>query len=75
MDIEIGDIGLDIQQRGAIQHICAQDFQLVFLAIDQLYNGYTKWIGAIWIPGGENTMQPVIQEGLHFQLELSRRTV
>jgi len=49
-EVEAGDVGFDVQQRGAIEHVHAGDFQDDFIALDQPDDGQAYAVGAAGVP-------------------------
>ena len=67
-NVEIWNVGLDIKQGCAIQHVNAFDIEAVAIHVEKTHQRKTNGIGAAGITGGKDAMCLVIQKGLDAQI-------
>lgn len=69
VNVELGNIGFDVQQGGAIEHVHIFHLQDVVVDADEFYHWKPNGIGPPGRPGGKYSVGLVVKEGDYLQIK------
>jgi len=65
--VELGNVGLDIEERRAVNNVHVLYVQDITFDPDQAHDGQANGVGPAGGASGEDAMLGIVQEGLHHQ--------